>query len=166
MHAHQMHYTVCASRPTTALSVRKPLHLKNPGCCGPGLDAPQTVADPGMPHRMSNSLHHQMYLCVQPCPALFCFSGLRADMRHGPQVGVNASADKVLDQLIASDTANAFNISLQDVNVTSIAQASPHIPLCSRCTVLGFCWADRQNCSASGRLHERVAIGASSQQSE
>ena len=69
------------------------------------------------------------------------FSGLPADPRHAPQVGVNASADKVLDQLIASDTANAFNISLQDVNVTSIAQASPRFHLCCGCMALGFCGA-------------------------
>ena len=40
------------------------------------------------------------------------------------QVGVNASAESVLDQLIASDTAMAFNISEGDVNVTSIVQVS------------------------------------------
>lgn len=34
------------------------------------------------------------------------------------QVGVNASAEVILDRLIRSDTASAFNITTQDVNVT------------------------------------------------
>ena len=38
------------------------------------------------------------------------------------QVGVNASSQVILERLIRSDTAAAFNITAQDVNVTGITQ--------------------------------------------
>jgi hypothetical protein len=40
------------------------------------------------------------------------------------QVGVNASSQAILEALVRTDTASAFNISVGDVNVTGISQVS------------------------------------------
>jgi hypothetical protein len=40
----------------------------------------------------------------------------------GGQVGVNATSEEILGHLIRTDTANAFNISVGDVEVTGISQ--------------------------------------------
>ncbi|KAK9917087.1 hypothetical protein WJX75_000778 [Coccomyxa subellipsoidea] len=47
------------------------------------------------------------------------------DIAH--KVGVNASSVAILEHLIRSDTASAFNISVGDVNVTGISQVSRRV---------------------------------------
>ena len=53
------------------------------------------------------------------CGAVLTGRVCRADRGCAPlQVGVNASSEVILDRLIRFDTASAFNITAEDVNVT------------------------------------------------
>lgn len=40
------------------------------------------------------------------------------------QAGVNATGEQVLEWLVRADTADAFNISLQDVSITGVEQVA------------------------------------------
>lgn len=53
------------------------------------------------------------------------------------QVGVNASSRNILEQLIRSDTAAAFNITSRDVNVTGISQITRRVLLVNVTATLG-----------------------------
>ena len=53
------------------------------------------------------------------------------------QVGVNASSRIILEQLVRSDTAAAFNITSRDVNVTGISQVSRRLLFVTVTATLG-----------------------------
>lgn len=53
------------------------------------------------------------------------------------QVGVNASSRLILERLVRSDTATAFNITSRDVNVTGITQVGRRVLLVNVSATLG-----------------------------
>ncbi len=52
-------------------------------------------------------------------------------------MGVNASSQLILERLVQSDTATAFNITSRDVNVTGISQVGRRVLLVNVSATLG-----------------------------